>query len=325
MKTRPHFLHQLLSFVLALFLAGPAAANYSQIIAFGDSLSDIGNLYRLTSFLPTGGIPGDPYFAGRFSNGLLAVESMGLELRLNVTSYAFAGAQTGTGNQAGTLLNGTGLTAQVNNYARRLDGEATDANALYFVWAGPNDFYSGQNMYAPDTAITSSDNVLGVLTKLFNLGARYFFVPLMPDLSVTPAALASSANYRAAAKLRTQEYNQLLREGINELASESSGMTAFVFDTPQFIASSIPALQQSGYNLTDACFNAVTNTVCNNQSTYLFWDGVHPTAATGRMLGVAFAATASVPEPDIMLMLLVGLVCLVGLKRQTHLERFMRG
>ena len=65
--------------------AGP----YSAIYAFGDSLSDVGNV-----FLGTGGAePAPPYFAGRFSNGPIWLD--------------YLAAQLGTGPMIPSLQGGT--------------------------------------------------------------------------------------------------------------------------------------------------------------------------------------------------------------------------
>lgn len=309
MKTTHLSWHKVLSAVLAWCLVGPATAAYSQIIAFGDSLSDTGNLYQLTSFLPTGGVPGEPYYAGRFSDGLLAVEVMGFELDIAVTSYAVGGAQTGMGNQGGLLFHGTGVAGQVAQFSNQLNNLAADAQALYFVWAGPNDFYTGRNMLNDDTSRSASRNVLANIRQLFELGARDFFIPLMPDLSITPAALQGDPDYRAAARERTQEYNRFVQDGIQRLIERLPGLNAYVFDTPRFMQDTIPTLSAQGFNLTDACFNAKTGGVCANQEKHAFWDAVHPSAATDWLLGSAFAKTipSPVPEPGAWLLMLGGI------------------
>src|SRR5262245_45599060 len=62
-------LRMLRSVAVVIGLAAPAlpaaAEPFTGVYAFGDSLSDAGNV-----FIATGGaIPGAPYFAGHFSNG----------------------------------------------------------------------------------------------------------------------------------------------------------------------------------------------------------------------------------------------------------------
>jgi phospholipase/lecithinase/hemolysin len=66
-------LHRLISALLLAFtalIAIPASASepatYNQIVVFGDSLSDNGNLYRTAlGLMPKS----PPYYQGRFSNG----------------------------------------------------------------------------------------------------------------------------------------------------------------------------------------------------------------------------------------------------------------
>ena len=63
------------------------AVGYSNIYTFGDSLSDTGNLYKLS--LPfLGGYPGEPYYQGRFSNGAVAGREAG-SLRFNSNRGSF--------------------------------------------------------------------------------------------------------------------------------------------------------------------------------------------------------------------------------------------
>jgi len=188
LRSRHTFVRLIVSAALTLNLIGPATASISQIVAFGDSLSDTGNLFKLTSEIGLGGIPADPYYAGRFSDGLLAVEAMGFQMEIPVTSYAIGGAQTGVGNQAGIFLPNTGVASQVQKYTGELNGALPAPNTLFFVWAGPNDFYTGNNMFDPNTSQIASSNLLGDIRALFDAGARQFFVPLMPIETLQAAA-----------------------------------------------------------------------------------------------------------------------------------------
>ena len=64
-------------------------SSFSDIVVFGDSLSDNGNLFRLT------GQPPPPYFKGRFSNGPVWVERLAAPLGLDgITDFALGGATT---------------------------------------------------------------------------------------------------------------------------------------------------------------------------------------------------------------------------------------
>lgn len=304
------YVFPLLAGLMAASLAAPANASYSKVITFGDSLSDNGNLLALT------GQPGAPYFNGRFSNGPVAVEVMSAQLGLSLVDFAYGGAQTGTGNVAGAMLNGTGVASQVAMYTGMTGGNA-DASALYVVWAGPNDFFAGSNMLNPSTAFNASTNLLNNIQSLYNIGARDFFVPLMPNLGVTPSALAVDAanpGFATVATGQTAIYNGLLMAGFDTLRSNLAGIQIKTFDTPSFLMSQITLMNSQGKNTTAPCLNAAAGTLCANPDDYLFWDGVHPTAAAHRVLGQAFAA--AVPEPETYALMVAGLAVVAAAARR---------
>ena len=82
-------------FCLALLPAAMQAANphFSAIYVFGDSYCDAGNLFAAV------GVPGAPYYVGRFSNGPVLVEHIASAWGLPMipsnhggTDYAWGGA-----------------------------------------------------------------------------------------------------------------------------------------------------------------------------------------------------------------------------------------
>src|SRR5271170_5974004 len=84
---------------LGFFLPCANAGIIDSIYAFGDSLSDAGNV-----FIGSGGtIPGFPYFDGQFSNGPVWLETLAAGLGLapltpslaGGTDYAYGAAETG--------------------------------------------------------------------------------------------------------------------------------------------------------------------------------------------------------------------------------------
>src|SRR5262249_22192134 len=72
----------------SLVLSAASAAAYSQLIIFGDSLSDTGN-----AFLGTGQTipPSPPYFQGHFSNGPVWVERLAEALDLDASPFLAGG------------------------------------------------------------------------------------------------------------------------------------------------------------------------------------------------------------------------------------------
>lgn len=311
---------------LTASLCSPALATVSRVIAFGDSLSDTGNLYYLTKLFTGKGIPASPYADGRFSDGPLAVESLAKLLGVSLTSYAYGGATTGKANQGSPLLNGTGVAGQVDAFTIQLGEQQADRDALYFVWAGPNDFYSGDNIRDAATSLSASKNFLNDVRQLYAAGARQFLVPLMADLGSTPNALHNDASYVEAAQARTAEYNSLITLGLQSMQSQLSDLQLLMFDVPEFLRYKSEALLNQGFNVTDACYDSSTKTVCADSSTYLFWDDKHPTTVATSMLAKAFVRalredTSIIPEPTTTIEWSIGLIALFGVPRASRQKK----
>lgn len=284
------------------------AAAYSQVVAFGDSLSDDGNLAALI------GLPSAPYYQGRFSNGPVAVETMASVLGASLVDYAVGGAQTGSG----------GILLQIAQYSASLSGQAalastaSNASTLYFVWGGPNDFYAGNNIFVPGIATTAANNITSGITSLYNLGARDFFVPLMPDLGLTPSALKADASvpgYSSMATADSLSFNSLLTSNLQTLNATLPGIHIYSFDTLSYLRAQIVSHAAQGFDVTDACYSGSVKSagsVCANPDQYLFWDGVHPTAIAHALIGQAFVNALPVPEPSSWVLLLTGVLALAA-------------
>ena len=108
------------------------------LFVFGDSLSDIGQLFQKT------GLPPAPYFNGRFSNGPLAVETLASDLGVNIslnTDFAIGGAYSGRQNVNDTAtVKFGGVLDQIDQFKAKAATLGADAQDLYFIWAGGNDF-----------------------------------------------------------------------------------------------------------------------------------------------------------------------------------------
>src|SRR5687768_12602152 len=86
---------------LVFFFAQSTFANadtIDKIVVFGDSLSDNGNFYTLSSRLhrADSNVPivpaSPPYASGRFSNGEVWVEDLAKSLHVPLEDYAYGGA-----------------------------------------------------------------------------------------------------------------------------------------------------------------------------------------------------------------------------------------
>ncbi|MGI9025861.1 MAG: SGNH/GDSL hydrolase family protein [Burkholderiaceae bacterium] len=236
---------------LSLCLLAPFASQagpYSGIYVFGDSLSDGGSDFALSSaihalnpaFPVTPGAPAD--FMGRFSNGKVAVDYLATSLGLALTphyltppflggavggnNYAQGGATSGLENASlpGTLPGGLvtgfkGMTGEVNDY--RASHAVADPGAVYVVWAGANDFiHPGATAILPacmgigspagQAICTAATNVANAVAVLAALGAHNILVPNLPDLGKTASAYAQGPAYQAGATALTLGFNNAL-------------------------------------------------------------------------------------------------------------------
>ena len=298
--------------LLAVLLAVPSAgeaSSFSQLIVYGDSLSDNGNIFAASG----GAFPPAPY-AQRMSNGPVAVEYMAATLGLPLVDLAFAGATTGTSN----VLNGAlpGMLQEL------LGGPAVDPSALYVVWGGANDFLSLPS--DPVAAATASvANLMFIVDGLTAGGAQEILVPGLPDLSLTPRARALDPATQIALHQLSQFFNGLL---LNDLLLRPN--TTF-FDTSALLAAIVANPATYGFtNATDACKSppdaGLPGVVCADVGTYVFFDDIHPTTAGHATLGGQFAAAvpAAVPEPSSILLVVVGVA--EAVRRRTSARRGFR-
>ncbi|CAH0348773.1 SGNH/GDSL hydrolase family protein [Aquabacterium sp. CECT 9606] len=286
-----------------------ANAAYSQIVAFGDSLSDNGNVFAATKSNLGVGIPTAPYWNGRFSNGPVAVEVMAQTLGLKLVDYAFGGALTGTTNRAG-IPGLPGIQNEVNQFTSSLSaaGKTADASALYFLWGGGNDFLGADDKLA--VVQPAIANLTGQVSQLYSAGARDFFVPLLPDLSNTLEAINGGTTAQAQAHALSVLFNTNLTSALQGLQGSLAGATIRVFDPNPALNAARDLVLAEGGTSTAACwtgnYTGSDGTLCANPDLYTLWDGVHPTARMHLAMGQSMAA--AVPEPATAGLALVGLL-----------------
>ena len=271
-----------------------SAGSISTVVAYGDSLSDNGNLYAASGYPPA------PYWNGRFSNGPVTVEQLATNFGATLYDFAWGGATSGIGNYldggSSTTMgafNLPGIQTELAASAAMVPALA-GPNTLFVVWGGANDFLTG------GTAASAAANIDGIVATLQADGAQRVLVPGMPDLGQTPDFYGN-----AMATLYAEAFNADLLSGL------PSG--AVYFDTFAFLHAVVADPAAYGFtNVTDPCFNGTT--VCANPSQYLFWDGFHPTTAADAYAARAFADV--VPEPSMFVLVGTGLAgILVRLRR----------
>lgn len=290
---------------LALSAGLAHAASFTQLVAFGDSLSDSGRLFALSG----GQLPQQPpYWQGRFSNGPAAVEHLASQLGLSLTNYAVGGATSGVLNNQVPLGSGLELTGLRTQVAEHLGG-GVDSGALYFLWAGANDFL-GLAGDPNDVAAAAIGNLAQSVTELYAAGAREFLLPLMADLGLTPRALALGDAASQQLSQLSLGFNAGLAQTYAQLQAALPGARLRVFDTAAAQQELLAAAAMLGFDETEqACFSGfvgVPGDVCATPETHLFWDEVHPSARVHEILAAQMRDHV-VPLPASLLLALLAL------------------
>ena len=269
------------------------AATFSQIVVYGDSLSDLGRAAAATSNLPAQfKFPAYGSGGGRFSNGPIWVQYLAAQLGITSnpnTNFAIGGATTGTAN-IGQALSPSfiGIQQQVAN------NSVSDPAALYVLWGGSNDYIFATPTNPPNPSVTLA-NLTGEINTLISRGATNILVPNLPNLGSLPATdedLATSVGLNAL----TQVHNTNLEVIINTLGQSNPGVKLTLLDVNTLFNQAV------SLGFTDVTNPCITSPTCT-PDTYLFWDDIHPTTAVHQRIGnLAFQVVSptSVPEPITM-------------------------
>jgi outer membrane lipase/esterase len=115
------------------------------------------------------------------------------------------------------------------------------------------------------------------IMTLVSAGATDFLIPNVPNLGMIPAVTLQGEEAKQAATWASSEFNRMLDGMLSNIEAAYEQVYFHRIDTFRLI-SEIPTTHP-GMNVTDACIDIFTGTVCEPVSRYLFWDGIHPTRA----------------------------------------------
>ncbi len=296
---------------------GNGAEPYSDLIVFGDTLSDMGNAAQATFGLQ----PGPIYFEGRFSNGRVYAELLSDQLDLETLTpsasgggnFAFGGARTsGTGGLAGLFIED--IDEQVDEFLA--DG-SVDPQALLVVFAGANDLLNDQTDIS-----TPVDNLMTDLQRLIAADGRQFLVLNLPPLGSAPRFNADPAQAAAMNEI-TMQFNAALWAGLDELETAETDVEIFRLDVAGLFQDVLTDPETFGFvNVTDPAAPGLepgdasydTSLIVSDPNSYLFWDELHPTAAAHAFLAQR-AYSVVVPEPSGMLL---AALAMLTIARRSH-------
>jgi phospholipase/lecithinase/hemolysin len=271
----------MLASAFTLLSGGVATAQqYSDVVVFGDSLSDNGNLFAAT------GTPLPPFWEGRETDGRVWVEQLANALGHDpdsISDFAVIGATTSD------VFN-----LQVLPYVTS-HGGVIPSDALYTVWAGPNDFlaFMGNPGGDPAQMITDAMNNLGSsIGLLLASGARHVIVPNLPDLTITPFITRFGDPVLSGQLLALEQAFNGAYAQVTGMLEAAYGVELIKIDAFSYI-DGIAASPRSFdlKNSTDQAYYGEligTTDVVKKPDDYLFFDDFHPT----RVVHTIFASKA---------------------------------
>lgn len=322
MKNTNRFLRSLAA---AACLAGASLAahaqQFSNVIIFGDSLSDAG-YYK--PILAAAGAPA-ALGLGRFTTvpgpvwaELVAAYYGHPTVPSNQTGgldFAQGGARVAT-NSASTPTGASQrpISTQVGEYLTRAG--SADPNALYLFWGGANDVL--QTLPLVSTGAITADQAAAAIqaaagaeiqqaARLRAAGARYIVVVTLPNIGATPALTAAGAAAQAGATQLSAGFNTALLAGLAQSNLRVIPIDAFTFLTEV-------RANPSAYGFTNittpACgafppFSSGPDALfCppnvwaapNANQTYLYADGIHPTTAAHAIFAQFVESMISAPN-----------------------------
>ena len=301
--------------VFILGFAGSAwGQNFSDVVVFGDSLSDAGNATRLQP-LPAGTsftTNPDPVWAEIVAENFGA---SGMNSLAGGANYAVAGACVNpstpcTADEFPPHLRPPRVTQQIGAYLSSRSDQA-DPNALYAIWGGSNDVADSLNDRANASLHTVAAAGVNVaqIRRLQEAGARRILVFNLPDLTKSPYAVNLGPTAQGTLTQLGTAYNEQLHAGIRENENGIVPINVFAFfneilETPGMygftnVTGTACEEPDAGIAFSSRCgpedsgYPVTYEPGANSQ--YLFADRSHPSGAMHAMIASVATSTLAAP------------------------------
>ncbi|XVF76314.1 hypothetical protein PTKIN_Ptkin13bG0256400 [Pterospermum kingtungense] len=235
-----------------------------------------------------------------------------------LTGVNFASAASGLYDKTATLYRAIRLTQQLNYYKEyqtkvvNMVGKAKAndifSGAVHLLSAGSSDYIQNyyinpllNRVYTPDQfsdiLMTSYSTFI---QNLYGLGARRIGVTTLPPTGCLPAAITlfGGGSNQCVARLNQDAitFNNKLNSTSQSLLENMPGLKLVVFDIYQPLWNMVTKPTDSGFfESRRACCgtgtletsllcNARSPGTCSNATSYVFWDGFHPSEAANQIL-----------------------------------------
>lgn len=212
----------------ALFCCNIYAGEIKDVVFFGDSLTDDGNLLSVLKVIPKS----PPYYKGRFSNGITWAEHVGNYLYdtsyIKYANYAYGGATAILHDlRTDPFIAPIILPAEIESYF--LHQPVKDkSKVLFSMWIGANDYLYERKDNIDELTNDVVGSIISSLTALIEKGGKYFLVMNLPDLSLTPYARAHQNTERLATI--SKMHNAKLEKAVAALKASYPNVTFVYMD-----------------------------------------------------------------------------------------------
>jgi len=273
------------------------APDWSDLVMFGDSLSDAGNSYR-----DWGTPDSPPYFGGRFTNGKVWLdrvhEWMGVSTTIGQESdpgnnRAYGGATSENGYYLWVVTN---VGRQVDDYTETYSFDSDEAVG---IWAGGNDIRNGVG-HGQEIV----DNIEEHAIQVIGNGAETLLLFEIPPIERIPEFRDDSDEDKAEMAEHIDEFNAGIVTLASDLVSEY-GVTVHLIPAWE-------AFEKIYWNPSAFGFDNITHSACEHSgltcdsndpidpvpNRFIFFDDKHPTMAVHRYISMLVKETIGESDYD---------------------------
>lgn len=260
--------------------------NINRLVAFGDSLSDTGNIFNASMWrFPNP----ESWFVGHFSNGSVWTEYLADALGIEMNNWSIGGA---AGSTQYLIL--SGVVKQVDSYITymKLAKHYDPSKTLVTLEFGINDFI----LYGRSVKEVESD-MSQVLTRLQQAGVKNVLIMILPDPTKAPQFARSSQEQKQIIANKIKQFNQFVMRQVEYYSAQ--GMILLPFNADILFEQLIKNPEDFNFiNSKDACLQLDSTSPANfylspqplrpacqqeGADKFVFWDILHPTTATHKL------------------------------------------